>query len=93
MQLVGFKLTYPKGMDGASIVNGFVSYVTELERPEIAADIGSLISNRLARLEKKMEAQRASYNASKEAAIAALLEKVLWEGPSCRTNSAHCGEG
>jgi len=72
---VGLKLTYPKGMDGASVVNGFVSYVVELERKEIADDLESLISNRLSSLDMKMEAQRASYNASKEAKIAALLEE------------------
>ncbi len=72
---VGLKLTYPKGMDGASVVNGFVSYVVELERKEIADDLESLINNRLSSLDMKMEAQRASYNASKEAAIAGLLEE------------------
>ncbi|WP_312678770.1 Wzz/FepE/Etk N-terminal domain-containing protein [Stutzerimonas nitrititolerans] len=72
---VGLKLTYPKGMDGASVVNGFVSYVVELERKEIADDLESLINNRLSSLGMKMEAQRASYNASKEAAIAGLLEE------------------
>ncbi|AFN77679.1 putative chain length determinant protein [Stutzerimonas stutzeri DSM 10701] len=72
---VGLKLTYPKGMDGASVVNDFVSYVVELERQEIADDLESLINNRLSSLDMKMEAQRASYNASKEAKIAALLEE------------------
>lgn len=72
---VGLKLTYPEGMDGASIVNGFVASVLEQERQEIAIDLDSLIRNRLASLEMKMEAQRASYNASKEAAIAALIEE------------------
>jgi len=72
---VGLKLTYPKGMDGASVVNDFVSYVVELERQEIADDLESLIDNRLSSLDMKMEAQRANYNASKEAKIAALLEE------------------
>lgn len=72
---VGLKLTYPKGMEGATIVNGFVAYVLELERREIADDLDSLIGNRLASLEANMEAQRANYNASKEAKIATLLEE------------------
>ncbi|WP_313472184.1 Wzz/FepE/Etk N-terminal domain-containing protein [Stutzerimonas nitrititolerans] len=72
---VGLKLTYPKGMDGASIVNDFVSYVVELERQEIADDLESLINNRLSSLDMRMEAQRANYDASKEAKIAALLEE------------------
>lgn len=72
---VGLKLTYPKGMDGASVVNGFVSYVVELERKEIADDLESLINNRLSSLDMRMEAQRANYDASKEAKIVALLEE------------------
>lgn len=72
---VGLKLTYPKGMDGASVVNDFVSYVVELERQEIADDLESLINNRLSSLDMRMEAQRANYDASKEAKIAALLEE------------------
>ena len=72
---VGLRLTYPQGMDGASVVNGFVAYVLELERREIAEDIESLIGNRLAGLEARMEAERASYEATKEAKIASLLEQ------------------
>lgn len=72
---VGLRLTYPKGMEGASVVNGFVAYVLELERREIAEDLESLVKNRLASLGMNMEAQRASYSASKEAKIATLLEE------------------
>ena len=72
---VGLKLTYPEGMEGAAVVNGFVSHVVELERQKIAEDLKSLIDNRLSSLAMKMEAQRANYNASKEAKIAALLEE------------------
>ncbi len=71
---VGLKLTYPKGVAGASVVNAFVAFVLDLERREIAEDVESLISNRLASLEMNIEAQRANYNASKEAKIATLLE-------------------
>lgn len=72
---VGLRLTYPKGMDGAAVVNGFVAHVLELERHEIAEDLESLINNRLASLEMSIEAQRANYSATKEAKIAALLEE------------------
>ncbi len=71
---VGLKLTYPEGVAGASVVNAFVAFVLDLERREIAEDVESLISNRLASLEMNIEAQRANYNASKEAKIATLLE-------------------
>lgn len=72
---VGLALTYPKGVDGASIVNGFASYVLDLERKEIAEDLDSLKGNRLAGLEMKMEAGRANYSAAKEAQIAMLQEQ------------------
>jgi len=72
---VGLRLTYPKGMDGAAVVNGFVTHVLELERREITEDLESLINNRLASLEMNMDAQRAHYSATKEAKIAALLEE------------------
>lgn len=72
---VGLRLTYPEGMDGAAVVNGFVAYVLELERREIAEDLESLINNRLASLDMNIEAQRANYSATKEAKIAALLEE------------------
>lgn len=71
---VGLKLTYPKGMDGAAVVNDFVAYVLELQRREIAEDIESLIKNRLASLDMNINAQRANYSASKEAKIAELRE-------------------
>src|SRR5690606_39683660 len=41
----------------------------------IADDLESLINNRLSSLDMRMEAQRANYDASKEAKIAALLEE------------------
>ncbi|MGK9064912.1 Wzz/FepE/Etk N-terminal domain-containing protein [Stutzerimonas chloritidismutans] len=72
---VGLRLTYPEGMDGAAVVNGFVAHVLELERREITEDLESLINNRLASLDMNMEAQRANYSATKEAKIAALLEE------------------
>ncbi|WP_454913468.1 Wzz/FepE/Etk N-terminal domain-containing protein [Stutzerimonas chloritidismutans] len=72
---VGLRLTYPEGVAGASAVNGFVAYVLELERREIAEDVESLVNNRLASLEMNIEAQRANYEASKEAKIASLLEE------------------
>lgn len=72
---VGLRLTYPQGMNGASVVNDFVAYVLELERQEIAEDIESLIGNRLAGLAARMDAERASYDATKEAKIASLLEE------------------
>jgi LPS O-antigen subunit length determinant protein (WzzB/FepE family) len=73
---VGLRLTYPEGVAGASVINGFVAYVVELERREIAEDVESLVNNRLASLQMNIEAQRANYEASKEAKIASLLEET-----------------
>lgn len=73
-QYVGISLTYPGKMDGVTVVNGFVDYVIEYERARIKADLEVLVRNRLASLDSLMAAARASYQASKEAEIAALIE-------------------
>jgi LPS O-antigen subunit length determinant protein (WzzB/FepE family) len=74
-EFVGISLTYPRGVEGVAVVNGLVAYVLEAERERIAADLKVLIANRLFSLEQKIEAARASYEASKEAQIANLLEQ------------------
>ncbi|MEX6502149.1 Wzz/FepE/Etk N-terminal domain-containing protein [Pseudomonas zhanjiangensis] len=72
---VGLSLTYPEGVDGVAVVNGLVSAVIQAERQRVAADLQVLIANRLAALDNNIEAARASYEASKQAQIAALLEE------------------
>src|SRR5690606_1835983 len=57
------------------VVNGLVASVLEDERARIATDLKVLIANRLLALEQKIEAARASYEASKQAQIAGLLEQ------------------
>ncbi|MFT7467599.1 MAG: chain length determinant protein (polysaccharide antigen chain regulator) [Candidatus Pseudothioglobus sp.] len=74
-EFVGISLTYPSGVEGVAVVNGLVAAVLESERARIATDLKVLIANRLFSLEQKIEAARASYEASKEARIAALLEE------------------
>ncbi|MDM8349814.1 Wzz/FepE/Etk N-terminal domain-containing protein [Pseudomonas sp. sp1636] len=74
-EFVGISLTYPRGVEGVAVVNGLVAAVLESERARIATDLKVLISNRLFSLEQKTEAARASYEASKEARIATLLEE------------------
>ena len=71
---VGIQLTYPSGLDGAEVVNGFVQYSLNNVRQQVAADLETLISNRLDQLEVQMAAARASYEASKEIEIAKLTE-------------------
>ena len=74
-EFVGISLTYPKGVNGVEVVNGLVAAVQETERERIATDLKVLIANRLFALEQKIEAARASYEASKQAQIAGLLEQ------------------
>nr|WP_298164589.1 Wzz/FepE/Etk N-terminal domain-containing protein [uncultured Pseudomonas sp.] len=71
---VGIQLTYPQDVDGVALVNGLVDYVIQRERERIADDLAVVIQNRLNQLDLKMAAARASYEASKEAKIAELLE-------------------
>lgn len=71
---VGIQLTYPAGLDGVEVVNGFVQYSINNVRQQIAADLETLIGNRLNQLEAQMAAARASYEASKEVEIAKLTE-------------------
>ncbi|MGH8601428.1 MAG: Wzz/FepE/Etk N-terminal domain-containing protein [Gammaproteobacteria bacterium] len=74
-EFVGVSLTYPQGVAGVEVVNGLVAFVLEAERERVAADLKVLIANRLFNLEQKIEAARASYEATKQAQIASLLEQ------------------
>lgn len=71
---VGIQLTYPADVNGVALLNGLVDYALASERERIAADLKVVIQNRLNQLELKIAAARASYEASKEAKIAKLLE-------------------
>ncbi|MBJ2289923.1 LPS O-antigen chain length determinant protein WzzB [Pseudomonas sp. MF5691] len=71
---IKLEMDYPKGIDGVAILNGFVDYVTVVERNKIAADLGVIVSNRLTELKGKLDAARSSYDTEKEARIASLLE-------------------
>ncbi|WPC06766.1 Wzz/FepE/Etk N-terminal domain-containing protein [Pseudomonas benzenivorans] len=71
---VGIQLTYPQDVDGVALLNGLVEYSLQVERERIAADLAVVIQNRLNQLDAQMAAARASYEASKEAKIAKLLE-------------------
>lgn len=74
-EFVGLSLMYPRGVGGVEVVNGLVAFVLDAERARIDADLKVLIANRLFNIEQKIEAARASYEASKQAQIAVLLEK------------------
>lgn len=71
---VGLAYTYPWGVKGADIVNGLIEYVIQQERAALAEDVEVIIRNRLAKLEQRMAAERAAYQADKQAKIASLSE-------------------
>jgi len=74
---IKLEMTYPKGIDGVSILNGFVEYAVNAERQQIAADLSVIVKNRLAEIEGKLSAARSNYEMDKEARIAKLAEKDL----------------
>ncbi|XXF10701.1 chain-length determining protein [Pseudomonas sp. D2-3] len=71
---LGLVYTYPWGVKGADVVNGLIEYVIEQERIAIAKDVEVIIQNRLTKLEQGMAAERAAYQAGKQAKIAELEE-------------------
>lgn len=71
---VGLRMTYPRGIDGPAVVNGLVAYAIEGVRSQVETDIEVLTNNRLATLERRINAARASYEAEKEIRIAELTE-------------------
>jgi LPS O-antigen subunit length determinant protein (WzzB/FepE family) len=71
---IKLQMNYPKGVDGVSILNGFIDYAIGIERQQIAADLSVIVKNRLNELNAKMLAARASYDTDKEAKIASLTE-------------------
>lgn len=68
------EMQYPKGIDGAAILNGFVEYAIAQERGQVGADLKVIVNNRLNELKGKIDAARANYETAKESKIARLLE-------------------
>lgn len=71
---IGLSVTYPKGIDGVSLTNGFIEFAIAQERQKIEEDLGVVVENKIAQLERKIQAARVAYEASKESKIATLLE-------------------
>jgi len=71
---IKLEMTYPKGVDGVSILNGLVNYAIDTEREQIASDMRVIIKNRLTEIAGKLDAARANYEVDKEAKIASLSE-------------------
>ena len=71
---IRIEMNYPKGVDGVTILNGFVIYSIATERRHIAADLNVIVRNRLNELNGKLDAARSNYNNDKEARVASLQE-------------------
>lgn len=71
---IELNMTYPEGIDGVSIVNGFVDFVINAERERIALDMVVIVNNRQKELKEKLAAARSGYEAEKAAKIASLVE-------------------
>ncbi|WP_238530364.1 Wzz/FepE/Etk N-terminal domain-containing protein [Pseudomonas sp. S9] len=71
---VGLSFVYPEGVDGPAVVNGLIAYSIEQERTRIAAEINTLVANRLSKLQSQIAAARIGYEADKQSKIAKLLE-------------------
>lgn len=72
---IKIQLNYPQGVDGVSILNGFVDYAIVKERAQIGSDLSVIVNNRLNELKEKLAAARVAYDTEKEARIVSLLEK------------------
>ncbi|PJK34031.1 chain-length determining protein [Pseudomonas sp. S10E 269] len=71
---IEIELKYPKPINGVAILNGLVAYAIDKERQHVAADLEVIVKNRLAELDGKYQAAKASYEVEKEAKIASFKE-------------------
>lgn len=74
---IGLNMRYDEGIEGAALLNDFVSYAIEQERTQLAEDLKGIVSNRLQEVEAKLKSAMADYDASKDSRIAKLIEKDL----------------
>lgn len=68
------ELNYPKGINGVSILNGFVEYAIAKERDHISSDLTVIVDNRLKEIDGRLASVRSGYDTWKEAKIASLIE-------------------
>ncbi|PWB36151.1 chain-length determining protein [Pseudomonas sp. SDI] len=72
---VSVDMSYPQGVDGVAILNGFVSYAIAAQRNIVQSDFDVILRNRMAEVSTLIDAQRAVYEADKQGQIAKLLEQ------------------
>lgn len=71
---IGLKMRYEQGLEGAAILNDFVSYAVDSERAQLAEDLKVIVNNRLEEVAAKLDSAVKEYDAQKESKIARLLE-------------------
>ncbi|MGZ9737607.1 Wzz/FepE/Etk N-terminal domain-containing protein [Pseudomonas sp. GNP012] len=74
-EAVGLSLRYPQGVDGVGILKAFTDYVVKAEKEKAAANLKTLVANRIDNVEKKLESKKSVYEAERDSKIAHLLEK------------------
>ncbi|PSS47919.1 chain-length determining protein [Pseudomonas sp. BBP2017] len=72
---IGVKMRYEKGLDGAAILNDFVTYAVERERLQLTEDLQVIIGNRLAEIDANLKSAVSEYEAKKQSRIARLVEE------------------
>ena len=71
---VGLSLRYPKGVEGAVLLNNFVQFAIQREKEQVAADLKVIVSNRLSEIDSKLDSSREAYKVGKAGEVALLLE-------------------
>lgn len=71
---VGIRMEYPEDADGVAILNGLVAHTIEQETQRVRDDLAVMIDNRIAQIERQIDAAQVSYHADTESEIARLEE-------------------
>ncbi|MDR2306763.1 MAG: hypothetical protein LBE53_06150 [Paucimonas sp.] len=71
---IGLNLRYPKGVDGATLLNNFVQFAIKREKEQVASDLRIIVQNRLTEIDSKLDASREAYKVGKASEVALLLE-------------------
>ena len=70
----GLKIRYEEGLDGASVLNDFVSFAIQRQRVQLSHDLKVIVDNRLSEIDARLAVAASEYEVGKESEIARLLE-------------------
>lgn len=71
---VGLKIRYEEGLDGAGVLNDFISFAIQRQRAQLTDDLKVIVDNRLSEVDEKLAVAVSEYEVGKESKIARLLE-------------------